>query len=286
MTIPFKIKSLLDEKSSMFEPVLWQDNMPYDDIHFSMKNISNLDQLLTNNSSVKTAANLFSRILSPEHKNTAVLIQNPENIHYCIELQKAGYQVTGIDISPYLVDYLNRHRTFYSKHSEGIQFICRDIRNEALNLKVGSLMILNNVICDFPQWDMDNIISSIKNSLFSNGSVLIELIQKTLCDAVFYYFEDEKVSPWYKNKCYVKYEIINFFKENAYLEKYTVYNIDRDLIGFFSHSNTIYTFNSLKRLFIKHGFHPARIMIGWAGKPKNHHLILLRNDTDSKKPDR
>ncbi len=274
INIPGHIKNLLDEKSSMFEPILWQDNLPYDDRNFSRKNIESLIHKDLLKQPISNEIEMLCRIMNPMKKDTAVLIQNIKNIEFCLELIDKGHYITGVDVSPFIVSYLNRH--FHSKLQNRGVFLTKDLRKEPLDISVENILALNNIIRDFPVWYMDNIIRSFYESLADSGLLMIELIQNTLCDAVFYYFEDEDESPWYNNKCFVKYEVINFYRENAFLEKYTVYNLDRDFVGFFSHSNTIYTFYILKELLSKHGFIPEQVKIGWAGRPRNHQLIVFK----------
>lgn len=278
--VPEDIKRLLDEKSALFEPILWQDNLPYDDLNFSRKNIDHLVMGDLAKSAVKKEIDFIRAILKPVEKTSAVLLQNLRNIPYCLELMDNGFYTTGIDVSPFIVSYLNKN--FHSKMQGRGRFIKRDIKKEELGMTAETILVLNNIIRDFPVWYMDNIIRTFSKSLSKNGILLVELIQNILCDAVFYYYESEDESPWYNNRCYVKYEIINFFRDNAFLEKYTVYNLDRDFVGFFSHSNTIYTYHILKDLFSKHGLAPFKVEIGWAGRPKNHQLIIFAGPGSNK----
>lgn len=274
MEIPENIKSLLDEKSSLFETLLWQDNLPNEDLQFSKKIISELSYK-NRSPSVEKEVNIISEIIK-KNKHIAFFIQNIKNIPYCEKLSASMKKILCIDINPYLISYLKNH--YLQNNIKNCEFNTFDIKKDILKGSFDSLIMLNGIISDFPPWHLDDIMRSFFNALTQNGKILIELVQNTLYDTVFYYYEDGKDSPWYNDRCYIKYEVINFYKENAFLEKYTVYNADKDLTGFFSHSHKVYTYNSLKNILKKHGFEIIKIMTGWADKPRNHHLIIIKKN--------
>lgn len=125
-------------------------------------------------------------------------------------LSDLGYFYTGIDISPFQIDYAVKHNTNHSK----IQFYQSDFRMWKSNKSYDIALLLYGIYSFYPKQDRINLLKRLRTTLTDNGSIIVEVFTSN------HYLERLESRDW------TIIEKDGFWNPRPYLELNSFYRYD------------------------------------------------------------
>ena len=156
---------------------------------------------------------------------------------YSKELSLKGYEVTGIDISCYNIEFAIRH---FQNESNPVVYICADITAIELKKKYDTILVLYALYSFFNRSERLCILRKLYMALKDDGKLIIEVFRPE------HYKEREESTDW---------EYITsggFWKQGEYLELNAFYRYDEQntvLIQAAAIDNNIAVWNSWIKMF-------------------------------------
>ena len=269
--IPANIKALLDKKSHLFEAILWQDNIPYDDPSFA-KRYASRQWPAAKGLILDGRARLLEGVNGHPHQRILDLCCGFGLL--AIELAARGHSVVGIDVSPAAIAQARKQKAH--QHIRTARFFQRDITRQKIHRTFDTILFLNSSIANYAPWALEQIIAIHSPCMSAEGAFIIELGTYRHSNSVLFFKEAKPL--WYESPSYVKYEMIRFSTQRALLEKYTVFNEDRDLFGFFSATTKLYSLQEILSLMTRFGFHlDSRRDLSAAARKKSQMFVFRSN---------
>lgn len=129
---------------------------------------------------------------------------------YATPFIKKGFLYTGIDVSPYQIEYAKKHNT----NDDMVKFYQADFRDWCFKNHYDIILLLYGIYSFYPQHERIKLLKNIRKSLVSNGCVVIEAFTSN------HYENRSDERDW------TYYESGGFWCEKPYIELNAFYRYD------------------------------------------------------------
>jgi SAM-dependent methyltransferase len=212
-------------------------------------------------------------------KNAEVLDLACGNGRHSVLFARKGFNVTGIDLSKYLISCANEKRkTDYYRYHKKLSFEIGDMRNIA-HVKEFDLIV--NIFSSFGYFengkDNEKVIKSISRALKPNGYFLFDFLNKDflLKNLVPYDIKKEK------NKIIIQIRSITdgFVQKNILIIKNNPDETKYPVLNRYMEKIKLYSLDDFKSIYLRSGLKIIKIFGDYEGKNyiknKSERLIIL-----------